>query len=207
VNKIKVMVIDDHPMVREGIAAYVALQPDMELVAETGDGTKGIELFNQYMPDITLVDLRLPNMDGIEIIRQIRRDFPEAKFIVVTSYDFDEQIYAAFRAGARAYVLKDVLANQLIDIIRRVHKGQRYLSTDIEMRLAERLPRSDLTARELEILNLFASGMSNKEIATTLTITENTVRFHSRNLFQKLEVNDRAHAVSIALRRGLIPIN
>jgi DNA-binding NarL/FixJ family response regulator len=201
------MVIDDHPMVREGIAAYVALQPDMELVAETGDGTKGIELFNQYMPDITLVDLRLPNMDGIEIIRQIRRDFPEAKFIVVTSYDFDEQIYAAFRAGARAYVLKDVLANQLIDIIRRVHKGQRYLSTDIEMRLAERLPRSDLTARELEILNLFASGMSNKEIATTLTITENTVRFHSRNLFQKLEVNDRAHAVSIALRRGLIPIN
>jgi two-component system NarL family response regulator len=198
------MFVDDHPILREGLAAIIATQPDMQVVAEAGNGQQAVELFRRHQPDITLMDLRLPVMSGIEAMAAIRREFPDARFIVLTTYDGDEDVYRALQAGARAYLLKDLLRRELLDAIRAVHAGHRWMSPSVAMRLAERLPRSELTAREMDVLKLIVRGQSNKEIAATLGVAEGTIRIHVSNILSKLGVSDRTQAAVAALQRGLV---
>jgi two-component system NarL family response regulator len=203
-NPIRIMFVDDHPILREGLAAIIATQPDMQVVAEAGNGQQAVELFRRHQPDITLMDLRLPVMSGIEAMAAIRREFPDARFIVLTTYDGDEDVYRALQAGARAYLLKDLLRRELLDAIRAVHAGHRWMSPSVAMRLAERLPRSELTAREMDVLKLIVRGQSNKEIAATLGVAEGTIRIHVSNILSKLGVSDRTQAAVAALQRGLV---
>jgi two-component system, NarL family, response regulator len=201
---IRVMFVDDHPILRAGLVATVGTQPDMSVVAEAGDGREAVELFREHRPDITLMDLRLPVLSGVEAIRAIRREFPDARVIVLTMYDGDEDIQRALLAGARAYLLKDTLRKELLDAVRTVHAGQHYISSAVASRLAERLPRSELTARELEVLGLIVRGNSNKEIAAALDVAEGTIRIHVSNILGKLGVGDRTQAAVAALQRGII---
>jgi DNA-binding NarL/FixJ family response regulator len=201
---IRVMSVDDHPLFRGGLAALVAAYADMKLVAEAGNGRQAVELFRVHRPDVTLMDLGMPVMGGAEAIGHIIGEFPDARIIALTSWDGDGDIHRALEAGARGYLLKDMVSNEVVDAIRSVHRGGRVLPAAVAQRLAEFTPRIDLTARELEVLTHLAQGMSNKEIAVALGRTEATVKVHILHILQKLDAADRTDAVTIALKRGLI---
>jgi two-component system, NarL family, response regulator len=201
---IKVLFVDDHPMLRAGLAATINAEDDMTIAGEAGNGLEAVRLFAQLSPDVTLMDLRLPEMNGVDAIRAIREIDPQARIIVLTTYDGDQDIRRALEAGARAYLLKDMLRKELIDAIRAIHRGQRYLSPAAAARLAERVPGQDLSAREAEILRLVVKGMSNKEMAGELGLAEGTVRIHLSHIFEKLGVHDRTQAAVVALQRGFV---
>ena len=206
-ERIGVLIVEDHFVVRVGLAAIINSQPDMYTAAEASNGRQALELFERHQPDVTLLDLRLPGMGGLEVLAAVTGKYPKAKVIVLSTYGGDEDIFRAFQAGARAYFLKDVKGQDLINAIRAVRAGQRPLPPEIAARLAERIPRSELSPRELEILKLISQGGSNREIATSLNISEGTVRVHASNIFAKLGCSDRAQAVTEAFKRGIIYID
>jgi two-component system NarL family response regulator len=203
-NKISVMVIDDQAVVRQGFAALINTVADMEVIAEGINGQQAIDLYRQHKPDITLIDLRMPVVGGVEAITAIRREFSDARLIVLTTYDGDEDIYRSLQAGAKGYLLKDVFFEELETAIRTVHAGARRIPPAIAERLAERMSGSDLTAREMEVLELIVRGQSNKEIGASLSISEATVKSHINNILSKLGVTDRTQAATTALQRGLV---
>jgi two-component system, NarL family, response regulator len=203
-NIIKVMIADDHHIVRDGLAMMLATQNDMKVVAEAENGEEAIELYEQHKPDVVLMDLTMPVRDGLEAIVEIRKNHPQARIIVLTTYDRDEDMYRAVQAGAASYLLKASRRNEVLNAIRAVHKGVRHIPPEVEAKLAQRPPLSDLTAREIEILRHIVDGKSNREVADLLSITENTVKFHLKAIHGKLNVSDRTQAVTIAIRRGLL---
>jgi two-component system, NarL family, response regulator len=204
-EKIKVMVVDDHPLMRVGIAAIINARADMSVVAQAGTGEEALTLFQQDKPDITLMDLRLPGkLGGVETISAIRVKSPHARFIVVTTYDGDEDIHRALEAGAQGYVIKGMPYQTLVDALQKVHAGGRFLPPPVARALASRLPHSHLSSRELEVLHLLVGGNSNKDIASVLGITEATVKSHVSTILMRLDVEDRTQAVVAALQRGLV---
>ncbi len=202
--KIRVMVVEDHFVVRVGLGSIINSQPDMVNVAEAASGPQAVEMFDRHQPDVTLMDLRLPGMSGIEALAAIRAKHPKARIIMLSSFGGAENVFRAVQAGARAYFLKDVKGLDLLHAIRAVHGGQRPLPPEIAACLAERLPGPELSARETEILRLIANGQTNKQIATQLGISEGTVRVHASNVFAKLGCSDRAQAVAVAFQRGIV---
>ena len=203
---IRILAVDDHPMLREGIAALVASQPDMKLVAEASTGREALEQFRKHRPDVTLMDLQMPDIDGIEAMVAICSEFPEARIIVLTTYKGDVQVLRALKAGARAYLLKGLLRKELLETIRAVHGGQKRIPPEVAAELAEHTLDSTLTSREIDVLRLIAGGSANKLVADQLSITEETVKSHVKNILSKLGANDRTHAVTIALKRGIIEL-
>jgi DNA-binding NarL/FixJ family response regulator len=204
-DKIKVMVVDDHPLMRVGITAIINARSDMSVVAQAGTGEESVALFHQHKPDITLMDLRLPgNLGGVEAIIAIRAKTPRARFIVVTTYDGDEDIHRALEAGAQGYVIKGMPYQTLVDALQKVHAGGRFLPPPVARALASRPPHSQLSSRELEVLHLLVGGNSNKDIANLLGITEATVKSHVSTILMRLDVEDRTQAVVAALQRGLV---
>jgi len=203
---IRVLVVDDHPMLREGIASLLGSQSDMKLVAEASTGREALDQFRQHRPDLTLMDLQLPDMDGIEAMTAICSEFPQARFIVLTTYRGDVQVLRALKAGARAYLLKGLLRKELLDTIRAVHAGQKRIPAEVAAELAEHAVEDSLTSREIDVLRLIAGGNANKLIADRLSITEDTVKGHVKNILSKLGASDRTHAVTIALKRGIIDL-
>lgn len=201
---IRVLCVDDHPLVRKGIVAILANEADIELVAEAGNGREAVELFRQLQPDITLMDLRMPDLDGIGAVQQIRKEFPEAKIIALTSFDGDQDIYRALEAGVSGYLLKETVHTEILNAIRRVDSGKRLLAPEITDRLNAYFPPVTLTPREVEVLELVARGLANKEIAVKLGTASGTVKIHVQNILAKLNATDRTHAVTIALQRGII---
>jgi DNA-binding NarL/FixJ family response regulator len=204
IDPIRIMVVDDHHFVRKGVVSIINMEIDMQVVAEAADGAEAIKLFEQCKPDVTLMDLRLPNTSGVEAIKAIRRDFPGSRFIVLTTFDGDEDIYRALQAGAQGYLLKDMFSEEVLEAIRTVHSGRRRIPANIAERLASRMESDELSSREIEVLKLIAKGKSNKEIGTTLDISEATVKSHVNSILSKLSANDRTHAATIALQRGII---
>jgi DNA-binding NarL/FixJ family response regulator len=204
---IRVLCVDDHPVVRNGIAQMIGLQSDMGVVAAAATGEEAVPLLLEQQPDITLMDLQLPGMSGLDTIRAIRSTLPDARIIVLTMYDGDEDIFRALDAGAATYLLKDTLSHELVRTIRAVYAGEAPIPAGIAARLATRKGKPALTAREIEITQSIAKGMRNKEIAAALGIAEETVHAHVKNIFSKLHVNDRTAALAIALRRGIIHID
>jgi DNA-binding NarL/FixJ family response regulator len=202
--KIKVMVVDDHPLMRVGVASIVNARPDMSVVAQTGTGEEAITLFSKHKPDVTLMDLRLPGISGVDAIRAIRSNYPTARFVVLTTYEGDADIHCALEAGAQGYVIKGMPYQTLVEALQRVHKGGRFLPLPVARALASRMPDSDLSAREQEVLRLLADGKSNKDIATVLGIAEATVKCHVSAILVRLDVSDRTEAVITALQRGLV---
>jgi DNA-binding NarL/FixJ family response regulator len=203
-SKIRVLCVDDHPLVRDGIAFALQMQRDMELVGEATNGEEAVAAFHRLRPDVTLMDLQMPVLNGFDAIAKIREDFPKSRFIVLTTFAGDVQAARAFKAGASGYLLKNMLRMELIDTIREVHLGLKRVSPEIAATLAERLSADDLSHREIEVLRAVAAGNSNKIIASDLTISEDTVKGHMKNIMSKLRANDRTHAVLIALRRGFL---
>jgi len=203
---IRVLSVDDHALLREGISALVGNQPDMELVAEACNGREAVELFRTHRPDVTLMDLQMPEMGGIDALSAIRGEFPEARIIVLTTYTGDIQVMRAMKAGARAYLLKGLLRKELIETIRAVHAGQKRMASEIAAEIAEHATDDTLTAREVDVLRLIAGGNANKEVAAQLSITEETVKGYVKNILAKLGAKDRTHAVTIGLKRGVIDL-
>ena len=203
---IRILVIDDHPLLRDGIAALIAGQSDMELVAQACSGREGIDQFRIHAPDITLMDLQMPEMNGIDAIIAIRELAPDARVIVLTTYSGDVQAQRALQAGARAYLLKNLLHKELLATIRSVHAGQKTMSPSVAAELAEHSLQDALTNREVDVLRLIAAGHANKEIAAQLSVTEETVKSRVKNILMKLHANDRTHAAMIGLRRGVIEL-
>jgi DNA-binding NarL/FixJ family response regulator len=203
---IRVLSVDDHALLREGIAALVGNHGDMELVAEACDGREAIELFRKHQPDVTLMDLQMPEMGGIDAMSAIRAEFPEARIIVLTTYTGDVQVMRALKAGARAFLLKGLLRKELIETIRAVHAGQKRMTPEVAAEVAEHATDDALTARETDVLRLISGGNANKEIAAQLSITEETVKGYVKNILAKLGAKDRTHAVTIGLRRGFIAL-
>jgi two-component system, NarL family, response regulator len=203
---IRILTVDDHPLLREGIAAILGTEKELELVAQASDGHEAIEQFRTHLPDITLMDLQMPQMNGIEAIQAIRKDFPDARIIVLTTYAGDAQAERAFKAGASGYLLKSALRKELIETIRTVHGGKKRIPVEIAVEMAEHHADDSLTGREIEVLKQVAAGNANKIIATHLDISEETVKAHVKNILSKLGANDRTHAVTIALKRGIIEI-
>jgi DNA-binding NarL/FixJ family response regulator len=202
--KIRVLCVDDHPIVREGVGAIINLQPDMTLAGAAATGTEALERFVELGPDVTLVDLRLPDMSGFDLIRKIKARSPNARIIVLSSHEGDVDIQRALEAGAQGYVVKGIVRDELLDIIRGVHAGKRRLPPAVAQKLAEHMTDETISVRELDVLSLIAAGKRNKEIASDLSIAEDTVKMHVRNILSKLQVSDRTEAVTIALRRGII---
>ena len=203
---IRILAVDDHPMLREGIASLVASQSDMELVAEASTGREALEQFRKHRPHLTLMDLQMPDMDGIEAMVAIRSEFPEARIIDLTTYKGDVKILRALKVGARAFLLKSVLQKELLETIRAVHAGQRRIPPEVAAELADHTIDDALTTREIDVLRLIAGGNSNKLIADQLSITEETVKSYVKNILSKLGASDRTHAVTIALKRGIIDL-
>jgi DNA-binding NarL/FixJ family response regulator len=203
-NEIRVMLVDDHPAFRKGMAALIESEPGLRVVAETGDGSKALDIYRQSQPDVVLMDLRLPGMGGVEAIIAIRKDFPDARVIVLTTFDTDEDIFRAIQSGAKSYLLKDTPEDELAETIRAVHAGREILPGKVAERLAARRQQADLSPRETEVLALLTKGRSNKEISSTLFITEDTVKAHLKTLFIKLNVKDRTEAAINAVRRGIV---
>jgi DNA-binding NarL/FixJ family response regulator len=202
--KIRVLCVDDHPIVREGVAAIINLQPDMTLAGSAATGGEALARFAELSPDVALVDLRLPDMTGFELIKKMRDKSPNARIIVLSSHEGDVDIQRALEAGAQGYVVKGIVRDELLDIIRSVHAGKRRLPAAVAQTLAEHMAEESISPRELEVLSLMAAGKRNKEIAGELSIAEDTVKMHVRNILSKLQVSDRTEAVTIALRRGII---
>lgn len=198
------MLVDDHPAFRKGMAALVDSEFDLEVVAETGDGKEAIELYRRKKPDVVLMDLRLPGLGGVEATIAIRKEFPEARIIVLTTFDMDEDIYRAMQSGAKSYLLKDTPDDELSATIRAVHAGKQPLPPKVAERLAARQQRSELSEREMEVLQLLTKGRSNKEISAALFVTEDTVKAHLKTLFVKLGVQDRTEAAISAIRHGIV---
>jgi len=203
---IRIMLVDDHPAFRKGLAALIATENDLEVVAETGDGNEAIQLYRRHQPDITLMDLRLPGMGGVEATIAIRKEFLDARVIVLTTFDMDEDIYRAMESGAKSYLLKDTPEDELAETIRAVHAGEERLAPKLAERLALRQKRPELSQREMEVLHFLVRGRSNKEIASSLFITEDTVKAHLKTLFVKLGVQDRTDAAITAIRRGIVQL-
>ena len=206
-NPIRLLIADDHLVVRMGLRSMIDSQPNMEVVAEAANGNEAVQFYREHRPDIVLLDLRMPQLNGVEATIAIREQFPEAIIIVLTTYDGDENIYRALRAGAHAYLLKDIPRDEFLQAIRAVHSGQYCIPPAIAVRLAQRMPQEELSTREMEVLKLIVQGMSNKEIASTLTITESTVKNHVNSLLAKLKVKDRTQAATTALRRGIVTLD
>ena len=202
--RMRIMLTDDHPVVQEGLAAMIGTEPDMRVVGQARCGEEALELFRRVRPDVTLMDLRMPGMGGVEAIRAIRREFPDSRLIALTTYDGDEDIYRALEAGAQAYLLKDMICDEILAAIRAVHAGQRRIPAAVGTRLAERRAGMNLSEREQQVLEFVAAGKSNKEIAAVLEDTEATVKGHVTNILDKLGVRDRTQAVITAIRRGLV---
>ena len=205
-KRIRLLTADDHALLREGIAALVNLEADMQLVAQAGTGREAIDKFKEHRPDITLMDLQMPDMSGIEAMIAIRSEFPNARIIVLTTYAGDVQVIRALKAGARGYILKRRVHKELLETIRAVHAGQKRLPPEVAAVVAEHAGEEALPARELDVLRLIAGGNANKEIAAQLSISEETVKSHVTSILSKLAANDRTHAVTIALKRGIIEI-
>ena len=203
-EKIKVMIVDDHPLLRVGVASIVNARSDMTVMAQTGTGEEAVALFSQHRPDVTLMDLRLPKMSGVDAILAIRARFPMARFVVLTTYEGDEDIHRALEAGAKGYIIKGMPYQTLIEALLRVHGGGRFLPPPVARALASRMPDSDLSSREQEVLRHLVAGMSNKEIAGLLGITEATVKCHVSTILMRRNVSDRTQAVVTALQRGLV---
>ncbi|MBI4781026.1 MAG: response regulator transcription factor [Oscillatoriophycideae cyanobacterium NC_groundwater_1537_Pr4_S-0.65um_50_18] len=202
-SPIRILIVDDHPIVRNGLALMVKYESGMETLAEASSGAEAIEQFRRYQPDVTLMDLRLGDMNGVEVIAAIRQDFPTARIVILTTYDTDEDIYRGLQTGAKGYILKDAPLDELLKAIRTVHAGQQYIPPEVGAKLAERLSRPQLSERERDVLQLMAQGKSNQDIADSLHITENTVKYHVNNILSKLSVSDRTQAVLMALKRGI----
>jgi DNA-binding NarL/FixJ family response regulator len=205
-SSIRVLTVDDHALLREGIAALVNAESDMKIVAEATNGQEAIEKFRLHRPDVTLMDLQMPALNGIEAIIGIRSEFPNARVIVLTTYAGDVQVLRALKAGARGYILKGHVRRELLDTIRAVYAGQKRIPPEVAAELAEHAADDDLTVREIDVLRLIATGNANKEIAVQLSIAEDTVKSHVTNILAKLGANDRTHAVTIGLKRGIIEL-
>jgi len=205
-ERIRILTVDDHPLLREGIAALVNAECDMKLVAEASNGQEALERFRLHRPDVTLMDLQMPGFNGIESIIKIQSEFPNARIIVLTTYTGDVQVLRALKAGARAYILKGHVHRELLDTIRAVHAGKKRIPPEVAAELADHAAEDQLSPREIEVLRLIASGNANKLIADQLSISEETVKSHVTNILSKLGANDRTHAVTIGLRRGIIDL-
>lgn len=203
-DRIRILVVEDHHVVRKGLIALLQASPEVEIVGEASDGHEAIERFNALLPDITLMDLRLPKLGGADVIAQLRLAHPAARFIVLTTFDGDEDIFRALQAGAKAYLLKGMTVDELLTTIRVVHSGKARIPAAIAEKLAERVSGQELTPRELSVLERIVAGRANKEIATDLHISETTVKSHVNSLLSKLGVADRTHAATLALQRGLV---
>lgn len=203
---IRVLVADDHPVVCAGLSAMISTEPDMRVVAQAANGREAVELFRECRPDVTLMDLRMPEMSGVEAIRAIREEYPDSGFIVLTTYQGDEDIHKALTAGAQAYLLKGMARGKLLEAIRTVHAGLRYLPPPVLKSLAERPPGPELSARELDILRLIVKGQSNKQIAETMGFTEGTVKWYVNIILSRLNVSDRTQAAVAALHRGIVEL-
>lgn len=199
-----ILVAEDRAIVRDGICTIVDLQPDLTVVAEAKNGEQAVTLYREYQPDVVLMDLRMPIMEGVEAIAKIKAEFSQAKITILTTYDTDEDIYRGLQAGARGYVLKDTTSEELAIAIRTVNSGKRYMPPQVAMKLAQRVANSELTSREMDVLKLLSNGRSNQQIGSVLKITEGTVKFHINNILSKLGVSDRTQAVITALKRGLV---
>jgi len=204
VSKATVLVVDDHALLRTGVANIINQEPDLQVVAEAGDGVEAVAAFERHRPDVTLLDLRMPLMEGVEVVRRIRERDPRARVVILTTYDTDDEISRALKAGAKAYVLKDISAEDLVGCIRDVLAGKTYIAPAAAAKLAEGVTRVQLTPREMAALKLMADGKANKEIANALDISERTVKTHLGHLFEKLGVTSRTEAVKVATRRGLV---
>jgi DNA-binding NarL/FixJ family response regulator len=202
-----VLCVDDHPLVRKGIASIIASEPSMKLAGEAGNGREAVDKYRELQPDVVLMDLRMPDMDGVEATRQIRQMNPDARIIALTSYDGDQDIYKAIEAGVRGYILKEMVHTKVLDAIRTVHSGKRLMPQEVAERLSEYFPQVALTPREVEVLNYVARGMANKEIAHQLGTASGTVKMHVQNILAKLNASDRTHAVTIALERGILHLD
>lgn len=205
-KQIRILSVEDHPVFRQGLATIIETEPDMALVGQAANGIEAIAEFRRHLPDITLMDLRLPGANGTDILIAIRGEFPHARVIMLSSSDSDGEIQRALRSGASGYVLKSMPQDMLLEVIRSVHAGKRHVPAEVAALLAEHLGEEDLTPRESEVLRLIRDGCKNKQIADRLSISENTVNFHIKNIVDKLGANDRTHAVTIAVRRGLLPL-
>jgi two-component system NarL family response regulator len=204
---LKIMLVDDHYLVRMGLASVIALEPDMTVCAEASSGEQAVALFRQHRPDVILMDLRLPGMSGLDTTRTIRREFPDARIIVLSTYISDEEIYTALQAGAMAYLVKSVQREELVDAMRKAAAGRRHIQPEVAARLADRMSRSDLSGRERDVLRLLVGGKRNREIATALDIAEGTVKLHVSSILGKLGVVDRTEAVTVALQRGIVQLD
>jgi DNA-binding NarL/FixJ family response regulator len=200
------MAVDDHPLMMAGISGEINVQPDMRVVAEASDGDEALELFRKHRPDVTLMDIRMPRVDGIAAIKAIRQEFPQARIIVLTTAVGDVLALRAFKAGAVGYLLKNLLRTELVETIRIVHKGHKRIPAEIALQIAEHAADDSITSRELEVLHGIANGSSNKTIASDLKISEHTVKNHLKSILSKLDANDRTHAVMIALKRGILEL-
>jgi DNA-binding NarL/FixJ family response regulator len=202
-----VLVADDHPVVRTGLAGVISQQPGVEVVAEAEDGHQAVARFREHRPDVVLMDLRMPGMDGVSAIEAIRAEFPDARILALTTYEGDVDIHRALEAGARGYLIKDMLLTEVLTAIRAVHRGERVIPLAVAARLAEFTPRTDLTGRQVEVLRLVARGLSNRDVAGAIGRTDETVKVHLKNIFAKLGVADRTEAVTLALSRGILHLD
>jgi two-component system, NarL family, response regulator len=203
-KSIRIMVVDDHPIVRSGLVLMINYTPNMEIVAEANNGLEAIELFRQQLPDVTLMDLRMPEMSGADAIAAIHQEFTDAKIIVLTTYDGDEDIYKGLKAGAKGYIFKNAPVDEIIRAIKTVYEGRKYIPPEVGEKLSERLNRPQLSNRELDVLKLVAKGLNNQQIASELYISESTVKYHINSVLSKLGVSDRTQATLVAIKRGIV---
>ncbi|TFI51802.1 response regulator transcription factor [Mastigocladus laminosus UU774] len=203
---IRILIADDHPIVLQGLSALVGQQPGMIVVAEARNGREAVELFGIHHPDVALLDLQMPELTGVEAIQSIKSEFPQARIIILTTYDTDEDIYQGLKAGAKAYLLKDAPTAELLNAIRTVHRGQKYIAVEVGAKLAARMEGPQLSEREREVLTHLVKGMSNQQISKALSISDGTVKFHVNHILSKLGVSDRTQAVIEALKRGLVSL-